>query len=201
MLSYSDRERDRISDQCSQTPGKPRERAGQQWREDRKWSRPFGAKPSSPCSKVCRSVPILQYLEEVATLAREIAGPAATAEIREFARQVAEAQIDLRRVRYARRQLFSDALANPYYKSRADTRAKLNFIKQLLTPKLAEVPVPDFIEKYLTTAPEGPAKLATILSNETMQLLAFDRYERRAMSRRKFAIRALDEARQRHQYD
>ena len=68
-------------------------------------------------------------------------------------------------------------------------------MKQLLTPKLADIPLPAFIEKYLTTTPEGPAKLAAILSEETKQLLAMDRYERRALSRRKFAIRAFDQAR------
>ena len=40
--------------------------------------------------------------EQVQTLAREIAGPDASAEIQDLARQIAEAQIDLRRVRYAR---------------------------------------------------------------------------------------------------
>jgi hypothetical protein len=133
--------------------------------------------------------------EEVAALAREIAGPAANAEIQELARQVAEAQIDLRRVRYARHRLLSDALANPYhYESRADTREKFKVIKQPLTSKLGDIPLPAFVEKYLITAPEGPAKFATILSDETRQLLAMDRYERRALSRRKFAIRAFDEA-------
>jgi len=48
--------------------------------------------------------------EEVETLAREIAGPGASAEIQELARRVAEAQIDLRRVRYARYQLMCDLL-------------------------------------------------------------------------------------------
>ena len=42
--------------------------------------------------------------EEVETLAREIAGADANAEIQDLARQIAEAQIDLRRVRYARHQ-------------------------------------------------------------------------------------------------
>ena len=74
-------------------------------------------------------------------------------------------------------------------------RAKFKVMKQLLTPKPADIPLPAFIEKYLTTAPEGPAKLAAILSEETKQLAAMDRYERRALSRRKFAIRAFDRAR------
>ena len=53
--------------------------------------------------------------EEVEALAREIAGPGANARIQELARRVAEAQTDLRRVRYARHQLLSNALRNPYY--------------------------------------------------------------------------------------
>ena len=108
--------------------------------------------------------------EEVAALAGEIAGPAANADIQELARQVAEAQIDLRRVRYARHQLLCDALANPHYEYRADTGEILN------------------------TTPEGLARLATILSEETKRLVTMDRYERRALSRRKFAIRTFDEA-------
>ena len=48
---------------------------------------------------VC-SIPALS--EEVKTLASEIAGPGANEETQELARRVAEAQIDLRRVRHAR---------------------------------------------------------------------------------------------------
>jgi hypothetical protein len=50
---------------------------------------------------------------------------------------------------------------------------------------------------FLNTTPEGPRKLAQILSQEVMQLMSMDRYERRALSRRRFAIRAFDEARRR----
>jgi hypothetical protein len=40
--------------------------------------------------------------------------------------------------------------------------------------------------------PEGAEKFAYILSDLRLQLIAMDRYERRALSRRKFAIRAFD---------
>ena len=49
--------------------------------------------------------------------------------------------------------------------------------------------------EFLNSKPEGPYKFATILADKTRQLFALDRYERRALSRRKFAIRAFDAAR------
>ena len=119
--------------------------------------------------------------EEVETLAREIAGPDANAKTQDLARQVAEAQIDLRRVRYARHKLLSDALADPHYDS-------------FLRKNAPDLPVEDFAA-FLKSMPQGRHKFATILSQEAKQLLAMDRYERRALSRRKSAIRAFDETR------
>jgi hypothetical protein len=131
--------------------------------------------------------------DEVETLAREIAGPGASKERRELARQLAEAQIDLRRVRYARHQFLSNALSDQYYDSHENGRKKLAVLGRLLGKNAPDVPL-DALMKFVTSVPEGPHKFATILSQEAKQLLSMDRYERRALSRRKFAIRAFDEA-------
>jgi hypothetical protein len=132
--------------------------------------------------------------EEVETLAREIAGPDASQDTKELARRVAEAQIDLRRVRFARYRFLCHALSNPHYESRAAARMKFKVIRRLLRAKVPDMSM-EALEKFVTSTPQGPRKLATILSQEARQLLAMDRYERRALSRRKFAIRAFDAAR------
>ena len=80
--------------------------------------------------------------EDVETLAREIAGPDANAETQDLARQVAEAQIDLRRVRYARHKLLSDALANPQYDSWQENMAVL---KSLLRKNVPDPPVENLV--------------------------------------------------------
>jgi hypothetical protein len=133
-------------------------------------------------------------LEEVEKLAREIAGRDANAEIQELAYRIADAQIDLRRVRCVRHQLLTRTLAEPYYESRASTQTKLTLLGRLLGKNPPDVPL-DSALKLMTSTPQGPQKFALILAQETKQLLAMDRYERRALSRRKFAIRALDAAR------
>ena len=140
---------------------------------------------------VC-SIPALS--DEVETLAREIAGPGANAETQELARQVAEAQIDLRRVRSARHQFLGDTLSKEYYDSYANIRMKLKVLRALLRPYPPDISMEALEFATSTSTPQGPDKLATILSGEAKKLLAMDRYERRALSRRKFAIRAFDAA-------
>src|SRR4029077_17403007 len=143
------------------------------------------------------SLPVYSDLvlcEEVEALAREIAGKDANAEMRELARRIAEAQIDLRRGRCARHQFLTRTLAEPYYESRANSQEKVAMLCRLLGKNPPDVPL-DTLVTFVTSTPQGPQKLATILSEEVRQLSAMDRYERRALSRRKFAIRAFDAAR------
>ena len=128
--------------------------------------------------------------EQVEAVAREIAGEPSNDDIYQLARTIAEAQIDLQRVRYARHQFLSDRLNDRYDDPRASTREKQSVVRDLLRPRALEIPT-----VALVTTQQGPHKLATILRQEAKQLQALDRYERRALSRRRFAIRALDLAR------
>ncbi|MFZ1149733.1 MAG: hypothetical protein WAR76_08355, partial [Xanthobacteraceae bacterium] len=97
------------------------------------------------------SDPVLS--EEVETLAREIVGMDANAEIRELARHIAEAQIDLRRVRYARHQLISQALSDPDYESEVMHRKKSALVIRYARRFDLRMPMPEKVMKFLNSKP------------------------------------------------
>ena len=66
----------------------------------------------------------------------------------------------------------------------------------LLRGKAPDMPV-EAVAEYLTSTPQGPQRFAIILSQETKRLLVMDRYERRALFRRRIAIQAFDAAKPR----
>ena len=111
------------------------------------------------------SHPVLS--EEVEALASEIVGSEANAEMQELARRIAEAQVDLRRVRHARYQLFSQALSDPDYESEAMHRKKAALAIRILRRFDSRTPMPDNVMEVLNSKPEGPYKFATILADKT----------------------------------
>ena len=132
--------------------------------------------------------------EEVQALAHQIAGPNASGQIQMLACRVAEAEVDLRRVRLARHQFLSQASSNAHCDSRANRAEKMAAIPRLSLTNAFEMPMAGR-EKFVPSTPQGANKIATILSREAKALESMDRYERRARSRRKFAIRVFDTAR------
>ncbi len=138
-------------------------RGGQRGEADRGGPRTPGGK-----ARVARnalrhglSLPVLAdpaTAAEVEALTRQIT-QTADAEIGELARVVAQAQIDLIRVRRARRDLLAATLC-------------------------------DLAGGVEEAAADHPARAAPV-SHLAVRLAAMDRYERRALSRRKFAIRAF----------
>jgi hypothetical protein len=139
---------------------------------------------------------------EVEALAREIAGEEAIPEIFEGACRIAEAQIDLQRVRQARRDLLTRHLSNSVWIPKVYftalkrlgnvvARHARQFGPMAECPAEIEMEVMNIIEDK----PPGARKFSFILSDYTKELVLMDRYERRALSRRKFAIRAFDAAR------
>jgi hypothetical protein len=132
---------------------------------------------------------------EIEALACQIAGKDASREIQALARRVAEAQIDLRRVRYVRHELLSRALGNPDYECRASVKAN---------PEAASNDSSQMAKFILTTTKSatreeketGTRNFATVLADMAQRLSTLDRYERKTLSRRRNAIRAFDVARQ-----
>lgn len=124
-------------------------------------------------------------------LADQIAGLHASAHVKMLALRVAEAQIDLLRVRAARHQFLSQRLSDPNYDPRKLEKTRVvSSLWRLVAFALSTAPAAETV-----TTLQGPQKLAAILSNEDKNLRAMDRYERRALSRRRFAIRTFDSAR------
>jgi hypothetical protein len=111
-----------------------------------------------------------------------------------MARRIAEAQVDIIRIRRGRHAMLARALDNPNYRSWRGNRARIEMLGQVVELRRLGIPLPDEMVQAFHFRHQDVEKFALILADCVGELAAFDRYERRALSRRKFAIRAFDEA-------
>jgi hypothetical protein len=130
------------------------------------------------------------FSEEGERIARLIAGAADESPRLECARRIAEAQIDLLRVRRIRLALLSDPAARVLPPSVAAVGRILDLLEE---GKEIDANLAPAVYALDGRNPQGVVpELEQAIGVLARQLTRLDRYERRALSRRKFAIREFD---------
>jgi hypothetical protein len=140
------------------------------------------------------NVPIManpSLAAEAKALAQKIAGEGANDQLQQLAARIAEAQIELLRVRRARHELLSRAQFGSDDEPILPEDWDLELARRWGCDKPTRMPraLKRSIEKSVEEELFGPT-----LADCMARLAAMDRYEQRALSRRKFAIREFDAA-------
>jgi hypothetical protein len=144
---------------------------------------------------VCKEPSLSVQAEEIAL---KLAGPDPDETLLDRARAVGEAQVDLNRVRARRNALVAQLLGDPEYQPLSADKIqarRMRSIERVLRILRRFSHLGDIKPLIELTPLKDDEKFATIVEDRTRELAALDRYERRAISKRKSAIRAFDSAR------
>jgi hypothetical protein len=143
---------------------------------------------------VCKEPSLSIQAEEIAL---KLAGPDPDEALLDRARVVGEAQVDLNRVRARRNALVSQLLADPEYQPLSAYEIQARRVRSVERVCRILRRFPNFrdIKPQIELKPlKDEENFATIVEDRIRELAALDRYERRAISKRKSAIRAFDSA-------
>ena len=141
-----------------------------------------------------------QLSDTAETLARDIAAGDSDNAGLAVSRRIAEAQVDLMRVRQARRDLLEreqdPSDVEPPREAMKEVNALIRFDElteqgRPIPPKLRRV-LEQAMQRTKEPGTQEPAKFASSSPRLAAQLAAIDRYERRALSRRNSAIRTFE---------
>jgi hypothetical protein len=131
-------------------------------------------------------------------IALRLVGPDPDEALLDRARAIGEAQFDLNRVRARRIALVSQLLADPDYQPLSANKMPARGVQ--LAERVCRI-LRNKFSKFRDLKPpnelkplEDGEKFAAIVEDRIQELAALDRYERRALSKRKSAIRVFDSA-------
>lgn len=138
------------------------------------------------------------FNEQVGELAAALAGGAVDGAIPELARQAADAQLEVLRVRLARLEMIREGIGWVLRDEKEPFRGVSDVMLGAFLETRSEHDLEAVGLQLLRSRPD-PARsaeelTATGLTRRVRMFELLERYERRAMSRRKFAIRALEAA-------